>query len=195
LKYANQINLALAVVGVVVVLYALSATFLAPSPSATLNIEQLVREGSTRVEARPPSTDLAPVMRNSTTTAGGGIVGIPEASSTGVVGVPGRSVQPSGASNPRRSLPGGSRELPSTRAVRIGSAPNTGPGSRAPGAGPGSVNQDPDDQGSSSYNRAQPTWNRQRPPAGAESAKRGTNDGNTPTPPTRSSMPVQQRRP
>ena len=187
MKYANQINLALAVVGVLVVLYALSVTFLAPSPSTRLNIQQLVQEGSRKVRAMP-SADTSPVLRNSTTTARSSLVGVPGAQpartpASGIVGLPGGL----------NRTPPASGALPSTRSNRIGTA--RGLGSPPPPGSSGSLNPDPNEDESSSYNRAQPTWNLNRPPDGAESAKRGMNDNNTPTPPTRSSMPVQQRRP
>lgn len=193
MKYANQINLTLAAAGVMVVLYALSMTFLSSSPSATLNVQQLVREGSTRVVARPPSTDVTPMMRNSTTSARGSLVsglGGQGTQSSGVVGMPGPG--DSGSPPTRRTPAGGTRTLPSTRSVRVGNAADTSPGSRSPEAAPDSVNQDED---SPTYDTGRPVVIRQRPPAGAESAKRGTSPSDTPAPPTRASMPVQQRRP
>lgn len=196
MKYANQINLVLAVAGVLVALYALSATFLAPSPRVTLNVEQLAQEGAARVGNRVPQTDVSPVLRNSTTTARGSIAGgrsfpSDEASPSGVVGVPGGTRRPT-PSVANRSPLAGARPLPSSRSVRIGSRPDTSPGSRAASAEPGPMNPNDD---APSFDPTRPPQVRQRPPAGAEAAKRGMSDSGTPTPPTRSSVPVQQRRP
>ena len=195
MKYVNQINMALAAAGVLVVLYVLSLTFLGSSPTATLNVDQLIQQSSTRVPSRTPATEVPSVLHNSTTTANGAVVGgagspAGDARSSGVVGVPGGMGRAPAVT--RRTPPPANRTLPSSRAVQIGNSPADRPGSRAPVTEADSPN--PDEE-SPAFNSARPNTVLQRPPAGAEAAKRDSSGTDTPTPPTRASMPVQQRRP
>jgi hypothetical protein len=188
-KYINHINLLLAVVGVAVVLYALSQTFFSPPRQATIDIQELQRRGSQEAAQRR-STDPVTIFRGAATTQ----ISSSEVSTSrpprqpAVVGVP--------RVDPTRGIVGASprpgiqdQRLPGSSPVRIGQRPETA----APV--PFVVQEDgldiEDDDVEARPQRPR-TGALTQPPVGVEAEKRDAGSDPPAAPPVRSSMPVRR---
>lgn len=203
MKYANQVNILLAVIGVVVVAYTFGITFFSASANVNLEIGSLAPDGTRSNEASPAllndsttrlgavetqrtqssqrssATNPKPVWRGPVGTAAGA------AAANRVGRVPTSNLPVWKGPTPPESMPGvGSqqqRTQPQQPAMnRTPTRPQRQP-SRSPGTNP-FQSSTADDGGPSSQ------VSRPGPPPGAESAKRGP-DPDAPAPPVRSSMP------
>ena len=183
MKYANQINLLLAVIGFGIVIYVASQTVFSSNPAPPVDIEALQRLSEARAEryaaTLPPPTAL-PMMQGSATTRQTPVEVLRGAS--GVVMPSAPPARPGEGPTNRRPL---QVQRPPTRTLSVGERPGgysaADDGSGYAPAAPSS----PDDPG------FQPT-SRQRPralPPQAEGEKRPVQPN---APPYRSSMPARR---
>lgn len=200
MKYANQVNLALAVAGLVIVVYAFSITFLSGPPPLALDLDRLAELAESRAE---PVSRGRVMMRNAATTGslpadGGtgrfsqgrslrssqGIERAPVGAGSGLVGGgSGARGQPSG----RRSL--GAQRMTSPSQSTVGRPPGRFGTSADPQVEPeeptqsGLIPPSPADRAGAMRQRPRTV----QPAPGAEAQKRTQSD-QTGSPPFRSSM-------
>jgi len=200
-KYINQINFALAAVGIVIVGYSLSQTLLAPEVRSDLDLDQL-RQIQPRIIEQPEATEAPAALMNATSTARSAAVPVRESRPKPPAERPESSAQPAIAGrNAPAPAPAPSRrnfqpQAPSTP-VWLGDrnerAKRRGSGVVTPRS---AITAQPalPPQGGVRGSGGRPTGSLIRPPAGAEGYKRdGTND--PAAPPVRSSMAQTPRRP
>lgn len=198
MKYANQLNILLALGGVAVVIYAVSVTYLGPEPVVSLDIETAPRQSRERSAARRPVADVPPVLRGSTTTQDRSVEVSQRTrmtpSASAVVGRSQNLTTRRTSGTGRRTIQG--PRSPSTsapRVVRPVPNPQTGAGRIDRRSPP--FQSSPRDRALSSgqaADRATGDDRLRQPPPGAEAAKRDSGSGPL-APPIRSSMPARPR--